>query len=240
MNRFLPAPESQEVHVSVTREGHHVVKLTDIFYTSLSGLSTIPIFMLCQVHALLSQQSSQLVGGPLCMRVQESMLPSSLKRTAIPAAARLMQSSYLTRVSSPINCTPSASGQSSRDSMSRNLPTPTVHGGGGGGKQPPPSQKQSGTSSDDDSDRKRTPKAVGWRIASMAEHLAQIVVGLVFVAVTGVCFQCGFAIPAIQRDLTNLQRDLTNLKDDQLKTNQMLQRLCIALGKLECILPRDA
>jgi hypothetical protein len=86
--------------------------------------------------------------------------------------------------------------------------------------------------------------------ALSAQGPALIMVIAATIAV-GVFHQCTFAIPAMQRDITELKSGQAEFKSGQaeLKSEMqfsqaeiklMIQRLCIAMGKPECALPPNA
>jgi hypothetical protein len=120
-------------------------------------------------------------------------------------------------------------------------------GGSGGGGGDHHKVGQGGQPEGDDS---RTSKV----IVAILALAPQVAAGLVILGVGGIFHQCALAIPAIQRDITEVRSDLARLESSQarLESSQarlesgqddlklMVQRLCVALGKPECAFPPNA
>ena len=130
--------------------------------------------------------------------------------------------------------------RSSQRTTSQGASQPLLGGGSGGGGGDHHKVGQGGQPEGDDS---RTSKV----IVAILALAPQVAAGLVILGVGGIFHQCALAIPAIQRDITEVRSDLARLESSQarLESGQddlklMVQRLCVALGKPECAFPPNA
>ena len=94
-----------------------------------------------------------------------------------------------------------------------------------GGGNAPPSTPTDQLGNDGGSDKRTSELFLG--------ALSTMVVGILSAIILGIFHQCVFAVPAIQRDITDL-------KSGQAELKLMIQRLCVAMEKPECALPPNA
>ena len=101
-----------------------------------------------------------------------------------------------------------------------------------GGGNAPPSTPTDQLGDDGGSDKRTSELFLG--------ALSTMVVGILSAIILGIFHQCVFAVPAIQRDITDLKSGQTDLKSGQAELKLMIQRLCVAMEKPECALPPNA
>lgn len=106
----------------------------------------------------------------------------------------------------------------------------------GEARGPPPPTNHGPFNKDDGGDDGNISRLVG----ALVPHGPALLVGLTAIAV-GVFHQCVFALPAMQRDVTELRTGLAEPKFEPLSSHAelklMMQQLCVAMEKPEDALP---